>query len=186
MAVSFHVNNRRISFATTVIKLDDAYQFNATMKVPAFLVAPAKEIKAVQRRSAYRVQVPQDSDLIVRVLKITEHAHVNDRPPPSQQVNLTVHDISIGGLGVLVEQTDAEHKLISGQRLRVELTYNEAEIVLDARLRCGPDSDKKAMHAGVVFKKLESDVEGRQKLASITKIVGELSRAEVRRMRRSA
>ena len=67
-----------------------------------------------------------------------------------------------------------------------ELSPQEIELVLDGRLRSGPTSDKTVGYAGIVFKRLEGDLDGRQKLASIAKIVAELSREEVRRVRRGA
>lgn len=186
LAVSFHSNHRRLSFATTVVKIDSEFKVNDTVTIRAVLVAPATEVKGVQRRNAYRVRVPQDSDLHIKVWQITDHAVVTDRPPASAEIKLEVRDVSTGGLGVVLGEAAAKrHQVVPDQRVRVELNYNDIELVLDGRLR-NIDRKNGPPITGIVFKKLEGDVEGRQALASITRIVGELSRDEVRRMRRSS
>jgi hypothetical protein len=45
------------------------------------------------------------------------------------------------------------------------------------------NSDPAVIRTGIVFKPLEHDIEGRQTLAALTRIVGQLQRDEVRRHR---
>ena len=67
-------------------------------------------------------------------------------------------------------------------RLRVELKFAEIEMLLEGRLRIGSKPEgAEATPGGIIFQKLETDVDGRRKLAAITRIVGQLHRAEVRR-----
>ena len=86
LAVSFHANHRRLSFAMTVVKVDSEFKVNQTVTVRAVQVAPATEVKGVQRRNAYRVRVPKDSDMTIKVWQIADHAVLTDRPAASSEV----------------------------------------------------------------------------------------------------
>lgn len=186
LAVSFHANNRRLSFISTVVQVDPAYRVNESVTTSAVQIAVPKEVKGVQRRSAYRVRVPGDSDLLIKVWQISNHFVLTDRPQPSQEVKVALKDISIGGVGVVLDESDpSKHKLVADQRLRIELRYNELELLLEGRLRNVARGDGKSV-TGIVFKKLEGDLAGRQSLAGLTRIIGELSREEIRRVRRGA
>ena len=103
-----------------------------------------------------------------------------------QDKPISVRDISIGGLGVmLLPKADEPPKAISGERLRLSLRYREyEELVLEGRMRYMPPAGSPTpIRCGIQFKKLENNLEGRQALAALTRIVGELQREEVRRTR---
>jgi hypothetical protein len=71
-----------------------------------------------------------------------------------------------------------------GQRLRVELKWEETELILDGSLRIvKTDDEGGAIRGGIQFKKLENDLTGRQAMATLTRMVGEFQREEVRRSR---
>jgi hypothetical protein len=88
-------------------------------------------------------------------------------------------------MGVVVLPKDNEPpKIVAGERLRIQLAYSGDELLIEGRMLHSKSTDKpEPVRGGIQFKKLEHDLEGRQVLGSLTKIVGELQREEVRRMR---
>lgn len=185
VGVSFKSGVTKVVFTTPISRLDPAYSINATTTLPAlFLSAPA-QVKAVQRRTNYRVAVPTDCELSARVWRISKNAHIKDRPMAAQQLGCTLRDISLGGLGVTFQGNEGEPpKVTTEDRLRIELSYGDTNLLLEGRMchaRQLPDSPM--LRAGVQFKALQNDIEGRQAIARLTRIVGELQREEVRRHR---
>jgi len=185
LAVSFKVQVRRVSFVTAIDRIEDAYRVNAETTVAAFLIARPKNLKSVQRRAAYRVRVYQDSDIRVRAWMLSEHTVLLDRPSATQEIKVELRDVSLGGIGVkIVSPESLPHPLVEGLRIRVQLEYNDIDLLLDGRLRNPPPTDgSKQVVTGIVFKILEADLEGRQKLSALTRIIGEMHREEVRRTR---
>jgi c-di-GMP-binding flagellar brake protein YcgR len=185
--ISFNNPTRVISFNTTAITFEEAHRINTDTAIPAMLIARPDQIKNVQRRGAYRVHVPRECELRIRVWVLTEHAHLNDRPMAAQEVKVELVDISIGGVGMRMPapaEGQKQTRLIKDQRLRVELSYKEMKMLFDGRFRPAPlAAAGTVLTAGIVFKNLESDIEGRKKLGALTGIVGELQREEVRRNR---
>jgi c-di-GMP-binding flagellar brake protein YcgR len=185
VAISFKASTRRYSFASTVQRLEMSYQINAQTRAAAILVSRPTDLRGVQRRVAYRVRVRADDSLTVRIWSIPEHAQLQDRPLATQEIKVEPRDISTGGMGVrFICKENEPVRVVPDQRLRVLIKYGEEEMLLEGRLRevangkLSPQSP-----AGIVFKKLESDLEGRRNLASLTRIVGLLQREEVRRAR---
>jgi hypothetical protein len=68
--------------------------------------------------------------------------------------------------------------------LRIELSHAGNKMLLEGRMRhpVAPTKEKQ-FRAGIQFKALENNLDGRQLLAQLTRIVGELQREEVRRLR---
>jgi hypothetical protein len=183
LALSFTIGTRRVSFATTVLQIEQNYRVNAQTTAQAILVDRPNGLKGAQRRASYRVRVSRDTELTSRFWVITEHAHLSDQPLASTEIKAELRDLSLGGMGLRILPNDVRPvSLVADQRLRVLLRYGQDELVLDARLRTAFKQDA-PKPCGIVFKKLESDLEGRQKLGALTRIVGELQREEVRRMR---
>jgi hypothetical protein len=121
----------------------------------------------------------------VRAWRIPEHAILRDKPLSIAELTLKANDISTGGLGVsLLPKNDEPPKVIEGERLRVQIEHADQDLIIEGRMlhRAGA-TPAGQIRAGIQFKKLENDLEGRQILAALTKIVGELQREEVRRMR---
>lgn len=183
LAISFNIGTRRVSFASIVLQIDHNYRVNSQTTAPAVLVDRPKDLKGAQRRASYRVRVPRDTEMTARFWVITEHAHLSDQPMASTEFKAEVRDLSLGGMGVNILPNEVRPiSLVADQRLRILLRYTDTELILDARLRAAFKQDA-PKPSGIVFKKLEGDLEGRQKLAALTKIAGELQREEVRRMR---
>jgi c-di-GMP-binding flagellar brake protein YcgR len=187
MDVCFHTPTRVLSFATTGVRYDDAVVLNSETTVPGMLVAKPKDIKNVQRRNAYRVPVYSDSGLTVRAWYIPEHVRLDDRPNPAHELKIELVDLSVGGVGMrLPAPTEGKQqvKLVPDQRLRVEMTLGEQKLLFDGRFRpAPPTTNGKQLTAGIVFKNLEADLEGRQKLNNLNRIVSQLQREQAKRAR---
>jgi c-di-GMP-binding flagellar brake protein YcgR len=182
--VSFKAGTRTVSFASVLLRRDPKHALNNQTAVEAILLSHPAQVKSMQRRSNYRVHTGADSGLTVRMWRIPDHAYLKDQPPASTQVPFNLCDLSIGGMGVILGQ--ASVKLATEQRLRIEICPEGQEpLVLEGRLkysRAGVTPGA-GTRAGVQFKKLENDLDGRQALMKLTRIVGDLQREEVRRMR---
>lgn len=185
VGISFKSGTKTVALTSAIHRRDPAFQVNAQMTVDAVLLPFPEHIKAIQRRHNYRVRVTEESGVIVRIWRIPEQAHLGDRPLAAQQIETQVRDLSLGGLGVTLVGKGAEPpKVLAEERLRIELTYNDIAMLLEGRLRHPTQkTEGNTVRGGIQFKALDSSLEGRQKAAQLTKIVGELQRDEVRRAR---
>jgi hypothetical protein len=151
-----------------------------------FLVWP-DQVQAIQRRTDYRVTVqPADGDVRLRVWRIPDHAHLRDKPPASTLLKVELGDLSVGGMGATYTPDPAPEspKVAVNQRLRVALSHGRAEeLILEARVRHVRALPDQQFRLGVQFEKLKDDLDGRQTLAALTYIVGQLQRTEIRRKR---
>lgn len=183
LAISFKNRQIKMSFVSAAIRIEDEFRVNDLVSVRAVLVAWPTEVRGIQRRASYRVMVPGDSPLAIRLWAIADHAVLNDRPLASQEVRAQLRDISLGGVGVFIDPPKkSSQPLMPGQRLRVELTFDDIGILLDGRLRLGPALESaELIPSAVKFQKLDDGVDGRRKAAALTRILGQLHRAEVRR-----
>ena len=183
--MSFRADTKRIAFTATILRREPKYRINAETTLHALFLEYPQEVQAIQRRNDYRVHVPASTELLCRAWRIAEHVHLADRPMAAQHLSLELRDISIGGMGVtLLPKKNEPLRTVAGERWRVELRYGELTLLLEARLlypECARSTEP--IRAGVQFKKLDKDLDGRQKLAALTRIVGELQRQEVRRLR---
>jgi c-di-GMP-binding flagellar brake protein YcgR len=185
--VSLQTSTRVLSFAGKGVRFEEALRLNADTVVAALLIERPDEIKNVQRRNTYRVRVCGDCKLSAKIWIVPEHVHLNDRPLASSELKFHLVDVSIGGIGLRMPapaEGEKQQRVVKDQRLRVELSFNDQKMLFEGRFR--PASLTAAggiLTAGIVFKNLEASLEGRQKLALLTKIVGELQREEVRRAR---
>jgi c-di-GMP-binding flagellar brake protein YcgR len=188
VGVAFRSGPNKVLFTVPIKRHNPALVVNAQTSLEAILLGTPVEIKTVQRRSNYRVGITADSDLTARMWRVPEHFHLNDRPQASQEVKADLRDISLGGLGVILRSRDAnELKIVPGQRLRIELKYSEVTLLLDGRVRQPtPNEANDGIRTGIAFKPLDNQLEGRQKLAQLARIVSDLQRDEVKRLRRNA
>jgi c-di-GMP-binding flagellar brake protein YcgR len=183
--ISFKNGHLKVVFASPIQRRVPEHRLNATTSVEALLLSFPSEVKAIQRRNNYRVRIPAGTELSLRVWRIAEQAFLGDRPMAAQEVACELRDISIGGVGVVFVGRESEPAKVSTEdRLRVELSHPAGKILLEGRMRYPVEPLKaKQSRAGVQFKALESNLGGRQVVAQLTRIVGELQREEVRRMR---
>jgi len=184
--VSFKAGDQKVVFAVKVLKRVTDYQVSDTVRVEALVLQTPTEVKAIQRRSNYRVRLTPDAELVVKVWRISERAVLRDKPMASQLVPVTLLDLSCGGLGVIFgDETDEPAKICTADRLRVQLTYrDQPPFLVEGKMRdsAHPLTDGR-IRTGVQFKRLEDDPEGRQAQAQLNRIIGELQREEARRTR---
>lgn len=185
VGVSFKTGQRMVTFKANALRREQAFRINADTVIEALLIQAPATVDATQRRHNYRVPVPKDAELRIKIWRIAEHVHLKDRPMASQQLPCEVADISAGGLGVhLVADGSEPIKATHEERLRIQLEYLGEQVLVEGRLRLTVDvRGKSRCRAGVTFKKLESDLEGRRSFAMLTRIVGDLQRDQVRRVR---
>jgi hypothetical protein len=127
--------------------------------------------------------LPADHDVGLRLWRISESAALQDRPMAAQEVPSRLADISVSGLRAICRAGTEERplRISADERLRILITRQGEELLTEGRvmhLRPAPNGD---VAAGVQFKKLEKDLAGRQTLSKLTKLVGELQRAEIKR-----
>ena len=183
--LSFKNGHLKVVFGTQLLKRQTGFRINADTEVEALLLAFPAEIKAIQRRNNYRVRIPGDGEITARVWRIASRAYLRDRPLAAQEVDCEIRDLSTGGLGVLFRGKDGQPAKVSTEdRLRIEITRGTNKILLEGHMRypIAPAKENQ-FRAGIQFKALESNHVGRQLLAQLTRIVGELQREEVRRLR---
>lgn len=183
--IGFNHAQKQIQFCSAVLKRDEHYRINAEQTIDAMLVAHPADFKSVQRRNDYRASVPRDFGIVVNVWRIPEQADINAKPMAAQQMLVMLRDLSVGGMGVIVSKKQDEPvvRAISGERLRVELKHNDTVLLIEGRLRFPGSADVDHVRAGIQFANLSTDIKGRQILATLTKLVGELQREELRRQR---
>ena len=185
--VSFRSGVTRYVFAVPILRREPDYQVNAGMIVEAMLVQQPTEIQPIQRRANYRATVFTDSELAARIWRIGRSAYLQDRPAAAQELPVRLRDISTGGIGVNFLAKDGEPPRIAPEdRLRIQLTLPEGEeLIIEGRLRypLKPVKDATELRAGIQFKQLNDDLAERQMIATLTKVVGEMQRAEARRVR---
>ena len=185
--ISFKAGTTKVVFTTPLMRLDLAYRVNQETEIAAILLATPTDVKAIQRRHNYRVVVPAGSDMSVKVWRIPEKTYLRDRPMAAQQVKCELRDVSLGGLGVTFQGEEGQPpKITAEDRLRVEVTFNGLAFLLEGRMRKPtptPNADPTVIRTGIVFKPMDHDIEGRQTLAALTRIVGQMQRDEVRRHR---
>lgn len=187
--ISFKSGQTKVVFASPVIERVAEHRMNADTVIQAVWLTWPQTISAIQRRTNYRVTVGADmaDDLSARVWRIAPRADLRDRPMAATELPSKLKDLSIGGMGVVLTARAADEplKLDATDRLRVEITYLGKQLLIEASLR-HPQSvpkDTQTLRVGIMFAHLEGSMEGRQTMAQLTKIIGELQRAEVRRAR---
>jgi c-di-GMP-binding flagellar brake protein YcgR len=183
--ISFRSGGTKVVFAAQVLRRKAQHAINGQTTIPALFLRHPQEIKAIQRRSNYRVQVPEGESMSVRIWRIGPGVQLRDRPLAKLELRVKLRDLSVGGVGVLIQGDDGKPPVITiDDRLRIELTTKDLCLLLEGCLRHPvPPVMGDTVRAGVQFNSLEKNIEGRQILATLTRIVGELHREEIRRYR---
>ena len=185
VAVSFKEGYDKIMFAAPVLRRVEKFRVGESVEVEALLLQPPAEIKSIQRRANYRSRVPAGAEVGVRVWRIEEWAVLRDRPLPSNEVRCKLVDLSVGGMGAIFSSRYGDPiNLGTKDRLRIQLCDAEQCAILEGRIRYPEHSGTaSSVRAGVQFQNLDADLPGRQAQALLTRICGELQRAEVRKLR---
>ena len=188
IGVAFKSGQSSVVFATPVQSRQDQYPLGNGVTVEALCLVYPNEFRQQQRRKTYRVALPHDHEIGLRLWRIAEHAVLRDRPQPSQEIAARLEDLSVMGLRALGSPTrDGQPpKATLNERLRIVLKWNREELLTEGRLMHTRPGAKGQLALGVQFRKLEKDLEGRQALARLTELVGLMQREEVKRLRRIA
>jgi c-di-GMP-binding flagellar brake protein YcgR len=183
--IAYKAGTNKVAFTSPILELLPQWQVNAEANVEALRLAFPTEIKSLQRRAYYRTKVPAEYGMKVRIWRIPEHHFLRDQPPFAQEIRCQIRDISVGGFGLCFLGNDGKPpKILPGERLRLEIKAGEHQLILEGRMREPKNSPTPdSITTGVTFKKLEDNLDGRQNLAALTRIVGELQREELRQLR---
>jgi hypothetical protein len=141
-----------------------------------------EENKTVQRRNHHRAKIPPDSELRLRVWRITEHAILRDAPLRSLEVICELRELSVGGAGVrFVGKQGEAPKVSTADRLRLEIIVDGEPLVFEGRMRAPHEPQQgDSIITGITFKKLDSSIDGRRVVSALNRIVGQLQRKELR------
>lgn len=182
--ISFKSGVTKVVFTSPIVRRDPHFRMNAELNVEAVLIAWPAEIKAVQRRANYRVKVPANHDLSVRIWRMGSRATLRDLPLSSTEVRSRLIDISVTGIGVFLAGKGGPPCISNEDRLRIEVKSPGQKLLIEGRMvypTTKPQTE--LVRAGLKFVALENDMEGRRLTAALTRIVGELQRMELRRFR---
>lgn len=186
VGVSFRAGDVRHVFVSPVLRKELYFEARDGTTTAALLLAFPTDVKAMQRRSSYRVRIPPETDLSVRCWRMSRRADLHDKPVAAQEIATEVRDISLGGLGVTFHGSTGEPPRVGPEdRLRIELRYRDFELLIEGRMRPVPQQPPQAssLRTGIRFRFLQEGIEDRQTLTRLTKIVGELQREEARYQR---
>jgi len=183
--ISYKTSQIKSVFTAILLERMDEYRVNADTVVSAVRVQMPASIKQMQRRLNYRVRVPAEAEIRLEVWRMSPRVPLRDRPSATQRVEATMVDLRTGGVGVIFIGVDgAPPKVCVEDRLRIQITSEQTELLIEGTMRPPlPSNDPTKIRTGIAFKMLENDLEGRQNLAKLTKLVGELQRQEARRAR---
>jgi c-di-GMP-binding flagellar brake protein YcgR len=186
VGISFKSGPTKVVFGSPITERIDDWRMNDNATIHALRMQWPGAIQSIQRRSNYRVRVGADAELTARVWRIAPRKPLADVPPTAAEIPAQLLNLSTGGMGVTLSAPEDEPLRIDpADRLRVEITFVERKILMEASLRHPQKvpKDAKTLRAGLEFSDMQSNIDGRQTEALLNKIIGELQRAEVRRAR---
>ena len=182
--VSFRSGNMRVVFAARILRIQPGWRINSDTVVEAVLLEFPSQVQAAQKRFNYRVEIPKYTEISARIWRMGPAETLKSKPVAAAEIKTEIRDLSTGGMGVkLIGENGEAPKVCADDRLRVELRYNHDTLVLEAQMRKPSAENKGFLVTGIQFRKLEEDLEGRQTLSQLVRIVGELQRAELRSVR---
>src|SRR3982750_792048 len=86
VGISFRAGPQKVSFAVPMLQRISDFKMNATTRLEGIRLRFPADVKAVQRRSNYRVRVPSDCELFLKVWRVPEHFILSDKPMASQEL----------------------------------------------------------------------------------------------------
>lgn len=185
VGVSFRAGVHKGVFATQILVMEPEFRLNDQQSVMAIALKHPTEVKSSQRRTDYRVRVTPDSELSVRVWRMPPRVPLHEKPTSKCEVHVELRDLSLGGVGViLIGTTEEPPKIDLEDRLRIEIKGPGRDAILEgAVVHPNPIPREATIKAGLKFNKADENLAGRQALAIVTRMVGELQREELRRYR---
>lgn len=183
--ISFRDGEQKVMLTAQLLKRDPAYQMNAHTQVDAVLLKMPERVVTVQRRSAYRVRVIEDEDVVMRMWRIAPRVDLMDRPMASAELQCKLINLSPGGAGVLLTGAQGQPPVITSQdRLRLELKFRDQVVVIEGAMRYpDPPPRENSFRAGIQFISQVDNMRSRQAGVVLTRLVGELQRRELRQIR---
>jgi hypothetical protein len=183
--VAFVSGSLEIGFQSAILRMEKHWPLNPSTVVSALLLEFPAGIEAKRRRSSYRVDVLPDSGVLIRVWRLSEEDSLAPQPSATREVTAEIRDLSTSGVGVKFIGKDGARPIVGVEdRLRVALTHNEQTFIMEGKMRRPTGSPRgNSIITGIHFRRLEGDFEGRKKLARLIRVVGQLQREEVRRVR---
>lgn len=181
--ISFRTGAVKSIFSSPILKLDGDYRcFDSQSPVQAVIIHRPAQVKPVQRRTNYRVNLRPEDGFRIRLWRINEQVDFRDQPTDLCELPANMQDLSVGGTGVMFAKKPL---LITGQRLRVQLSWGNRPPVL-VEGRNGPVRHDKACDSyttGIQFQNLQATLEGRRFLTELTRTVSGLQLEEAKRHR---
>ena len=181
--VAFRHAEAKIVLAAEIQHLKPDYELAGDGLVEALLLRIPSAIKTIHRRGSFRVPVPPNSELVVRVWVMSETATLRDKPAASRELKCEPRDLSAAGIGLTVIGRDGKPAAVTaGDRVRVELSLGDVTAVLEGRVR-HPEKPAKAalVRIGVQFKALGESKDDRHAITQLGRIVSGLERENIRR-----
>lgn len=190
VAVSFRYEGRRAMFAATLLGRESAISRSRSTNhsVAALRLTQPAEIRLVQRRAHYRAPVDGGTGLKVRIWRVGGAADPKVAQPPMQALAVVRPiDLSVGGVGVLLDGADPQTTALSeGERVRVELDGAPGTMLLEGQVRRPPVPDAAnapLLRCGIQWLSQEDSAESPPVLRQVARIVAMLERAHLRRTR---
>jgi hypothetical protein len=144
---------------------------------------PPAQISILQRRVHFRVSIPPDAPLALTVWKVPAHWFLRDKPKPSTQLRIQPVDVGLGGfcLKVLPGYVGPT-SLALYDRLRVEMTFQDAQAILDTRIaHCSAPFPDGSVRIGIAFQNLEDSIEGRRAGNLLDRLIATLQRKAIQK-----
>lgn len=185
VGVSFRMDGCRHLFAAVPLRHVTDFVVDGFAPCEMLLLKRPAEIKMIQRRAEYRVQVTPESGLAVGCWIIHRRADLRERPMPSQKLKIQVRDISMGGMGVTIfGQGDQPPAVTREDRLRVEVRLGDLELLVEGRMRASDAQEGPGLRTGIRFHFLDNGLDERLKVSQLGRIIGVLQMQQVRAIRR--
>ncbi len=183
----FGVDGKCVKFEA-VVKSIELKQGEEGKAIAVVCCSEPAEVSVLQRRANFRTPVPAGAPLGIVVWKVPPHWVLRDKPKPSAQLKVEMIDLSTGGmcLNILPHRVGPE-SVAKDDRIRIEMKFEDSEAILDATVvyRAEPAGDT-SVRVGLMFRKLENNIEGRRGLFLVNRAIGALQRLAIKESTKDA
>jgi hypothetical protein len=181
--VAFRGAGGSSSFAAPLLLHNPILTVEDKLADALLLMLPAA-VDVPQQRQSYRVTVFDQTRLSPKVWRIQPGAVLRDKPAPSSELWARMHDLSQDGTCLILHpRVQQQQPFDRDQRFRIALTYQDEELLFDARARYMLHLPDGSMRVGAQFRRIDTDLRARQSLARLPQIIGDLQREEARLFR---
>ena len=183
--VNFRLHQTNVEFHSRVLERRQAYQLNSTTTCEAVRLEWPTNIAIVQRRNAYRVGVAGPVEVRLKFWRIEKDVDLTAIPPAGSDMNIDVRDFSESGVGGVWKRRVGENPILqSDQRLRVDVITPTGTTTVDAFIRFVAGlPEPEFRRIGVQFMFNRTNLVDRTKMSTLSRLVGDLQRAELKRLR---